>query len=83
MSNYQDFYCINSCILDADNPYEGYVSKDGRFAAIRVIQSKKFMVIVDGKQDKLCRDYHTAMNYISKLEKSSKKSKSKAAIKLD
>jgi len=83
MSNYQDFYCINSYILDADNPYEGYVSKDGRFAAIRVIQSKKFMVIVDGQQDKLCKDYHSAMNYIRKLETASKKSKSKASLKID
>ena len=80
MSNYQDFYCINSCILDADNPHEGYVSKDGRFAAVRVIQSKKFMVIVDGKQDKLCRNWDSAMNYIRKLESASKKSKSKGSL---
>ena len=78
--NYQDFYCTNPCILDATNPHEGYVSKDGRFAAIRVIQSKKFMVIVDGKQDKLCRDWNTAMNYIKKLEKASSRTTGTATL---
>jgi|DEB0MinimDraft_3_1074331.scaffolds.fasta_scaffold416115_2 hypothetical protein len=80
--DYQKFYCINSCILDASNPHEGYVSKDGRFAAIRVIQSKKYMIIVDGKQDKLCRNWDSAMTYIKKLESASKKSKSKGTLNI-
>lgn len=80
--NYQDFYCINSCILDATNPHEGYVSKDGMIAAVRC-GDKEYMIIRNGKQDKLCKDWETAMKYVSKVEKSSKKSRSKAALKID
>lgn len=69
--NYQEWYSSNPAILDATNPYSGYVSKDGTVAAIPVVNSKKFVVIHNGKQDKVCRDYHTALKYCKKLEKAS------------
>lgn len=65
----------NSCILDATNPHEGYVSKCGRFAAIRLAGSEtKFVIIRDLKQVKVCRNYNSAINYINKLECASRRS---------
>ena len=80
--NYQDFYCINSCILDATNPHEGYVSKDGTVAAVRYGE-KQFIIIQNGRQEKVCRNYKTALEYCKKIECTSKKSKSKASLKID
>ena len=80
--NYQDFYCTNSCILDATNPHEGYVSKDGRVAAIRYGE-KQFIIIQDGRQEKVCHNYKTALAYCKRVETANKKSKSNASLKID
>ena len=67
--NYQEWYSSNPAILDATNPYSGYVSKDGTVAAIPIVNSKKFIVIHNGRQYKTCRNYQSALNICKKLEK--------------
>ena len=73
MFNYQGFYHTNSLILEAERSYSGYVSKDGTVAAVPVVNSKKFVVIHNGKQYKTCRNYQSALNVCKKLEKSTSK----------
>ena len=67
--NYNEWYSANPAILDAKNPFSGYVSKDGTVAAVPVANSRKFVVIHNGSQYKTCRNYQSALNICKKLEK--------------
>jgi len=62
-TNYQTFY------KDAIEKKEGYVTKDGSWAAVRFANSKKFAIIHDGQQVHTCRDYDFAKAYILKNSK--------------
>lgn len=61
-------------ILDpkAGDP-QGYVTKDGMWAAVPVMNSKKFVIINNGQQVHLANNYTAAKNYILKELKKSKK----------
>jgi hypothetical protein len=69
MFDYQKFYHTNSLILEAQRSYSGYVSKDGTVAAVPVGNSRKFVVIHNGKQYRTCRNYHSALKLCKTLEK--------------
>tara|TARA_R100001198_G_scaffold64538_1_gene38045 strand:- start:118 stop:366 length:249 start_codon:yes stop_codon:yes gene_type:complete len=67
-SNYQSFYHTNTRILEATDPWSGYVSKDGMVAAVPS-NGKKFVVIHGGNILKTCRNYQSALKLCKKLEK--------------
>ena len=81
-SDYRKFYtCPNRDIFDPDGGQpEGYVTKDGSWAAIPVMGSKKKLGIVhNGERIKICRNYKEAVSYIKKqivIEKKQLKKKS-------
>jgi len=81
-SDYRKFYnCPNEGILDPDGGQpEGYVTKDGSWAAIPVMGSKKKLGILhNGEWMKICRNYNEAVSYIKKqivIEKKQLKKKS-------
>jgi len=58
--NYQTFY------KDAIKNKTGYVTKDGSWAAIPLIGSKKFGIIHNGEWVHTCRNYDYARSYILK-----------------
>jgi hypothetical protein len=64
-------------ILD-DKPGDpdGYVTKDGIWAAIPIANSKKFIIIHNGRHDKVCNTYKQSVDYITKQVKLKKKHKS-------
>ena len=68
--NYQSHYHTNTHILDAKPRYSGYVSKNGLVAAVPLGNSKKFVVVYQGRQYKVCRNYQSALNLCKRLEKS-------------
>jgi len=51
----------------------GYVTKDGMWAAVPLINSKKFVIIHNGQQIHVANNYATAKSYILKQVKASKK----------
>ena len=61
--NYQTFY------KDAIKNKTGYVTKDGSWAAIPLIGSKKFGIIHNGEWVHTCRNYDYARSYILKQNK--------------
>ena len=68
-SDYRKFYtCPNRYIFDPDGGQpEGYVTKDGSWAAIPVMGSKKKLGILhNGEWMKICRNYNEAVSYIKK-----------------
>jgi len=73
--DYRKFYpCPNKGILDplCGSP-EGYVTKDGTWAAIPLIGSEtKLVIIHNGEQVHTARNYQSAKNYILKEIKKSK-----------
>tara|TARA_B100000902_G_scaffold161196_1_gene156700 strand:- start:212 stop:436 length:225 start_codon:yes stop_codon:yes gene_type:complete len=72
--DYRKFYpCPNKGILDplCGSP-EGYVTKDGMWAAIPLIDSKKLAIINNGEWVHTARNYQSAKNYILKEIKKSK-----------
>ena len=81
-SDYRKFYtCPNKDILDPDGGQpEGWVNKDGSWAAIPVMGSKKKLGILhNGEWMKICRNYNEAVSYIKKqivIEKKQIKKKS-------
>ncbi len=74
MVDYRKFYpCPNKGILDplCGSP-EGYVTKDGMWAAIPLADSKKLAIINNGEWVHTVRNYQSAKNYILKEIKKSK-----------
>ena len=74
MVDYRKFYpCPNKGILDplCGSP-EGYVTKDGMWAAIPLADSKKLAIINNGEWVHTARNYQFAKNYILKEIKKSK-----------
>jgi len=71
-TNYQTFY------KDAIDKKEGYVTKDGRWAAVSNGGGKQFTIIHDGQQVHTCRNYDFAKAYILKnsKQKNAKRSRS-------
>jgi hypothetical protein len=55
---------------------QGYVTNDGMWAAIPIINSKKFAIIHNGKHDKVCNNYKQSVDYIKKQIKLKKKHQS-------
>lgn len=58
--NYQTFY------KDAIKNKTGYVTKDGSWAAVPLMGSKKFGIIHNGEWVHTCRNYDYARSYILK-----------------
>ena len=65
-SNYQTFY------KDAIQKKQGYVTKDGIWAAVPLMDSKKFAIIHDGDWVHTCRNFEYARAYIIKENRKSK-----------
>ena len=59
-SNYQTFY------KDAIQKKQGYVTKDGTWAAIPIMGSKKLAIIHNGERVHTCRNFDFAKSYILK-----------------
>ena len=82
-SDYRKFYtCPNRDIFDPDGGQpEGWVNKDGSWAAIPVMGSKKKLAIVhNGEWMKTCRNYKEAVSYIKKQISIEKKQLKKKAL---
>ncbi len=47
----------------------GYVTKDGMWAAVPMINSKKFVIIHNGRQVHVANNYKSAKTYIQKSAK--------------
>jgi hypothetical protein len=56
---------LNSTPSDPD----GYVTKDGMWAAVPMINSKKFVIIYNGRQVHTANNYKSAKTYIQKSAK--------------
>ena len=59
-TNYQTFY------KEAIEKKQGYVTKDGSWAAVPLMESKKFGIIHNGEWVHTCRNYDSARSYILK-----------------
>ena len=82
-SDYRKFYhCPNPNILSNDGGQpEGYVTKDGSWAAIPYhTNHKKLMVIHNGKHMYLAPNYEKAVAYIKKQISIEKKLKKKGSL---
>jgi len=82
-SDYRKFYhCPNPDKLTAKGGQpEGYVTKDGSWAAIPVMDSKKkLMVIHNGEHMYLASNYEKAVAYIKKQISIEKKLKKKGSL---
>ena len=64
--NYQTFY------KKAIEEETGYVTKDGMWAAIPLMESKKFAIMHNGNWVHTCRNFQYAKAYILKEKKKSK-----------
>ena len=62
-SNYQTFY------KDAIANKEGYVTKDGTWAAVSIMGSKQFAIIHNGERVHTSRNFDFAKSYILKESK--------------
>ena len=62
-SNYQTFY------KNAIQKKQGYVTKDGSWAAVPLMGSKKFGIIHNGEQVHTSRNFDCAKTYILKNKK--------------
>jgi len=51
---------------DTPGDPEGYVTNDGMWAAIPIVNSKKFAIINEGKVVHTCSNYSTSVKYILK-----------------
>ena len=65
-TNYQTFY------KEAIEKKQGYVTKDGSWAAVPLMGSKKFGIIHNGEWVHTCRNFDFARSYILKESKKSK-----------
>ena len=82
-SDYRKFYhCPNPDILtNGGGQPEGYVTKDGSWAAIPVMDSnRKLMVIHNGEHMYLAPNYDKAVAYIKKQISIEKKLKKKGSL---
>ncbi len=60
----------HTSILDPDKGYaDGYCTKDGMWAAIPLANSKKFVIMNNGKILHTARNYPSAISYIKKNQK--------------
>ena len=59
-TNYQTFY------KDAIDKKQGYVTKDGMWAAVPIMGSRKFAIIHNGEQVHTSRNFDFAKSYILK-----------------
>jgi hypothetical protein len=48
---------------------QGYVTKDGMWAAVPLMNSKKFVIIHNGQQVHIANNYKSAKTYIQKSAK--------------
>ena len=62
-ANYQTFY------KKAIQEKTGYVTKDGSWAAVPLMNSKKFVIIHNGEQVHISRNFACAKTYILKEKK--------------
>jgi hypothetical protein len=78
-SDYRKFYtCPNKGLLTTTPGYpEGYITKDGMWAAVPVLGSKtKLQIIHNGTFPHVARNYPSAVAYIKKeIAKEKKKNK--------
>ena len=65
-TNYQTFY------KEAIEKKQGYVTKDGSWAAVPLMGSKNFGIIHNGEWIHTCRNFDFAKSYILKESKKSK-----------
>ena len=65
-SNYQTFY------KDAIQKKQGYVTQDGMWAAVPLMDSKKFAIIHNGDWVHTCRNFEYARAYILKESRKTK-----------
>ena len=65
-SNYQTFY------RKAIQEKQGYVTKEGDWAAVPLMGCKKFAIIHNGEWVHTCRNFDFARSYILKESKKSK-----------
>ena len=65
-SNYQTFY------KDAIANKEGYVTKDGTWAAVSIMGSKKFAIIHNGERVHTSKNFDFARSYILRESRKSK-----------
>ena len=65
-SNYQTFY------KDAIQKKQGYVTKDGMWASVPLMDSKKFAIIHNGDWVHTCRNFEYARAYILKESRKTK-----------
>ena len=65
-TNYQTFY------KDAIDKKKCYVTKDGMWAAVPIMDSKKFAIIHNGEWVHTCRNFDFAKSYILKENRKSK-----------
>jgi len=65
-SNYQTFY------KDAIQKKQGYVTRDGLWAAVPLMDSKKFAIIHNGEHVHTSRNFDFAKSYILKEKKNPK-----------
>ena len=65
-SNYQTFY------KDAIAKKEGYVTKDGTWAAVAIMGSKQFAIIHNGERVHTSKNFDFARSYILKESRKSK-----------
>ena len=65
-TNYQTFY------KDAIDKKKGYVTKDGMWAAVPIMDSKQFAIIHNGERVHTCRNFDFARSYILKENRKSK-----------
>tara|TARA_R100000008_G_scaffold63728_1_gene40874 strand:+ start:690 stop:947 length:258 start_codon:yes stop_codon:yes gene_type:complete len=73
-TDYRKFYtCPNKGILDSvcGRP-EGYITKDGMWAAVPIMGSKKLQIINNGNFVHVARNYDSAKAYILREKKKSK-----------
>ena len=74
MSNFQKPFIDRPGILDPKpGDPNGYVTNDGMWAAVPMIGSSKFVIIHNGKQDRVCNNYKQSVDYIKKQIKIQKK----------
>lgn len=72
--NYNDMNQWDT-ILDPKPCTRPYVTKDGMWAAIPIMNSKQLAIIHNGQHVKVCRNYESAKNYITKQVKNEKSRK--------
>jgi len=77
MDKFQKPFIEHPKILDSKpGDPQGYVTNDGMWAAIPIVNSNQFAIIHNGKQDRVCNTYKQSVDYIKKQIKLKKKHQS-------